>query len=841
MSLARRIWRRARRELRARQALAAPGIETAQDALLVADATEPPAPPDLASLTRDLQDATTEGERQNAIVRLVALAPIDSAGNATDVFEVLAKGRLWSQFLTYAGRLPESVQEMPQVEMMRAICTWRLGNGASARPRVHRALLAANGYTISTQSHALLRAHLDAESLLQEALEEIRAGRADRDTLTFAFLVAYHDKRMQVLETLLKSDHVDRLRQEDALLLFQSARAARATRRMELAAELIFAARRLDPHEGLISTTAIDTARACPSDLWVKPGIRVGEEIRHKLQNIRLLRQVLVGLARLYARHDDPELAALRLAELAEIDLPLDTVALAIARSQFQLGLVDAAEETLARFAESHPHNSTVLFSRAGLLAAVDRGPEAIALVESSMSSKETPANVLALIGHIHAWSGESGRARPWLAKARLKAPDQASALADLSLCAEFDRDYTLALSLAERACTEFAVANPMPSAIGLEFMHMNRLRRRMMFLADMSGNEPYARALQREAIAGTPLELPYRIEEWSGETIDGQSVEIAGRSAMVVSELGIGDEIRYLSVLPVIAGAAAHVTMSCDPRLAGLMRRSFPDVTVMPVQREFPGIQQPRLDSRTLGVNEAMRKILSDDFIRQGEAADLWIRARHFFEARCLDRSRLVQSPEAPVLTPDPALAESLGDRIAAAAGGRRVLGLSWRGGRRTYNREPHYFELHQWAPLLAREDLCFVNLQYAVQGAELDWLRATLGERFIELPDLDLFDDMEGVAALCSRLDLVLAICTSVLELASAVGTPSLYLMRSPQVTHAIRLAGRPDRHGVHRDAVWAPCRILPRFDMSDEDMVRTARAWLDDHFDSESDLPT
>ena len=210
-------------------------------------------------------------------------------------------------------------------------------------------------------------------------------------------------------------------------------------------------------------------------------------------------------------------------------------------------------------------------------------------------------------------------------------------------------------------------------------------------------------------------------------------------------------------------------------------------------------------------------------------------MRGRHYFEAQCLDRSRLYQSPEKAVLKPEPALKKKFARDLKTRAKGRKVVGLSWRGGRRTYNREPHYFQLTQWLPLLQDPDLCFVNLQYAMRDDELDFLRATLGERFIEFPDLDLFDDMEGIAALCSCVDLVVAICTSVLELTCAVGTHCLYLMRSPQVTHAIRFSGTPDIHGAYQDAVWASCRIIPRFDMKDADVVALGRDYISDYFSS------
>jgi tetratricopeptide (TPR) repeat protein len=777
-------------------------------------------------------ERSTEGPDQHtSAARLVALAPM-SVANAAQIFNALEKIDMLSMFSIYFNRMSEETQNTPHMRMCKAACLASSGNMAAAIPLMRQSLMSSNGFTITGAGFKVLSDNFDVKKEFDSAMAEISSGQFTKDTLVFALLIAQQNKCVEWQEQILTLAQAYPKTQHDPQLLFLTARVARSLGNFDAAADHIFKANDLAPNEGLIGAAAVEMGRLCPSDKWLEPAIAVGEKIRHEIKNPNIVKQILIALARLYHRHEDPQLALEMLEVLqkhAETNDDTHPPFMAIARSQIALGAPNAAYDTLDRYAQRHPSNTEVLYNMAGVLAASNKVDDAIALINARLPSSMQTEETHAIIGHIYAWSGQTDLAKPLLKQVLQNSPNHASAQADLSLCSEFDREYTLAFSLADKAAAHFIIKG-MPSTIGIEFMQLARLRRRMMFLADMAGDERMARAMQREAITTAPLALPYHIREWSDQ-------DLAGKSVISLAELGIGDEIRYTCVLHHITQVASHVTLSCDPRLQGLLERSFPNVNVVPVVREFPGTLSRRTDNRTLGVTEAMRKIMTDELIEQGRDTDIWMRGRHFFESQCLDRSRLHQSPIKAVLHPDPALQTSYAQQLQDQAKGRKVVGLSWRGGRRTYNREPHYFELEQWAPLFEDQNLCFVNLQYALLDEELEWLRANLGDRFIEFPELDLFDDMEGVAALCRSLDLVVAICTAVLELACAVNTPCLYLMRSPQVTHAIRFSGHPDINGAYQDAVWASCRIIPRFKMTDRHLIEQGRDYMTTYFSSNS----
>ncbi|MDA0998839.1 MAG: tetratricopeptide repeat protein, partial [Proteobacteria bacterium] len=92
--------------------------------------------------------------------------------------------------------------------------------------------------------------------------------------------------------------------------------------------------------------------------------------------------------------------------------------------------------------------------------------------------------------------------------------------------------------------------------------------------LGDDAGGWPdYAWRLGTVAFAG---HRPARAPEWDGGPLAGNLV--------IEGEQGLGDQIMFLSCLGdaiTAAGRSAKIEVSIDPRLAGLVTRSFPEISV--------------------------------------------------------------------------------------------------------------------------------------------------------------------------------------------------------------------------------------------------------------------
>ena len=562
---------------------------------------------------------------------------------------------------------------------------------------------------------------------------------------------------------------------------------------------------------------------SCASDTYVSDAIASGERMLEGNVNAK----IVALLAQLYTRLPAAEQTIAGLDKLLQKQTDDEFIVFGLAQSYFRASNLAESRKILEAYLASKPGNKAAVYRLAGVMAQQSEAEAAISMMMQQVSETERDALFCRRVGHILAWMGMTLEAMTWLRKAIALDRTQASAIADLALCYEHQQEFSIALSLMKRASDMMSITPP-DLIVGLDEMYQKRLRRRMIFASHVAGESARSRALLLEAQHRDPVVLPYPSHEWTNGSL-------AGKRVAALTESGIGDEIRYTCIFHRLLKPASEVIVSCDPRLEKLLKRSFPDFKIFPTQREFTRLKKGRADKRTLAVSSRMRNLATDAIIEAGQDADIWVRLIHLFEQDSFEPHDY-QSPEHAVLVPDPKLKARFEKKIRNQAKGRPVIGISWRGGHRGYSRDPHYFRLEQWKPIFDNENFCFVNLQYAFTEDEIDYLRLILGERFIEFPDLDLQDDLEAVAALCSVLDGTVAICTSVLELSAAVGTHTLYLMRSPQVTHAIRLNGNPDLNGTYQDDVWHNCRIIPRFSMGDEELVAAACAHLRDYMPSD-----
>ena len=86
----------------------------------------------------------------------------------------------------------------------------------------------------------------------------------------------------------------------------------------------------------------------------------------------------------------------------------------------------------------------------------------------------------------------------------------------------------------------------------------------------------------------------------------------------------------------------------------------------------------------------------------------------------------------------------------------------------------------LVEWAPIFDGRDALFVNLQYGETDAEIaDAMRATGAEIYTD-PEIDRFNDFEGLAALIDGLDLVVCTSNVTAHFAGALAKPCLLALQ-------------------------------------------------------------
>ncbi|HEY0833751.1 MAG TPA: N-acetylglucosaminyltransferase, partial [Azospirillum sp.] len=264
------------------------------------------------------------------------------------------------------------------------------------------------------------------------------------------------------------------------------------------------------------------------------------------------------------------------------------------------------------------------------------------------------------------------------------------------------------------------------------------RVNRALMRLARGDLEQGWADYAQRFAAGEAAPDRRFRVPEWRGEPI-------VGKRLLVWAEQGLGDELMFGTVIADLQATRAWVTVECDARLVRLFTRALPWANVR---------------AETPNQNDA-----------DPDDADLHIPMGSL--PRLLRRGLADFPPRPFTLYPDPALAAEWRRRLAALGPGLTV-GICWRSSRITAERAGAYTRLDRWGPLLTLPGVHAVNLQYDDCAVELAEAEGRFGVPVHRWPDLDLRNDLDGVAALMAGLDLVVSAPTAVGELAAALGTP-------------------------------------------------------------------
>ncbi len=225
----------------------------------------------------------------------------------------------------------------------------------------------------------------------------------------------------------------------------------------------------------------------------------------------------------------------------------------------------------------------------------------------------------------------------------------------------------------------------------------------------------------------------------WQGENL-------AGKRVLIWTEQGIGDEILHASMIPDIL--ARHVTyiIECSDRLVPIFARSFPQATV--VERTAPHVAATPAQGL-------------DWQIPLGNLG------RHF-------RTSYDKFPRHQgYLKADPVKVAAIRRRYEQQAGGRRIVGVSWRS-KSEFISANKSAQLINFAPILKSPDVLFVNLQYGDCTAELANVRKRLKIDIFEDPAIDPLKDMDSSFAQVAAMDLVVTTSNTTAHVAGSLGVP-------------------------------------------------------------------
>lgn len=222
----------------------------------------------------------------------------------------------------------------------------------------------------------------------------------------------------------------------------------------------------------------------------------------------------------------------------------------------------------------------------------------------------------------------------------------------------------------------------------------------------------------------------------------------LAERTLLVHGEQGIGDEIMFASCLPDLVSQNANIILECDPRLAPLFQRSFPDIHVH---------------------GENQRDDLS--WLEQCGPVDVQLPIgslpRHL-------RPGIDSFPKhSGYLLADAQARQAWRKRYRALGAGLKV-GISWQAGKLAKETSRRSIPLSQWGPVLKTPGVHFINVQYGEHQQEIEAAESKYAVQIHHWPDVNPVSNLDDFAAMIAELDLVIAVDNSTVHMAGALNVP-------------------------------------------------------------------
>ena len=235
-------------------------------------------------------------------------------------------------------------------------------------------------------------------------------------------------------------------------------------------------------------------------------------------------------------------------------------------------------------------------------------------------------------------------------------------------------------------------------------------------------------------------VQTPYPL--WKGENLSEKEI-------LITAEQGIGDEIMFASIIPEFEHLAEKVVIECAMKLALIFQWAFPWAEVKetgPVKCEHIAYY-----------NEF------DYQIPSGSIARFFRRSIADFEHK--------QKPFIPRLKQGE---KKVRDNLKLTDN-QLLIGLCWRSSLQTVERNIHYLEVEELAPLKAIKNATFLAVQYDDCLPELDRVR-DLGLSIHYYTNIDQKGDLGSTCALLGACDLVISAATAAAQMAAALGVPTL-----------------------------------------------------------------
>ena len=198
-----------------------------------------------------------------------------------------------------------------------------------------------------------------------------------------------------------------------------------------------------------------------------------------------------------------------------------------------------------------------------------------------------------------------------------------------------------------------------------------------------------------------------------------------------------------WASKIASLRSQCKHCILECQEKLVPLLKRSFPNVEIKAEDRS----QDQQRDDFDLHLPMGS---LYKNFVKE------------------ISTNTKVVS----YLVPDSLRVDYWKKRLKSLGKGP-YIGISWKSANMHMKRLSNYAKISELYPVLKLPNVTYVNLQYTDAANDLTKIKKELGVTIHNFEDLDQWNNIDDVAALCAALDMVVSTKTTVPLISTAVGT--------------------------------------------------------------------
>jgi tetratricopeptide (TPR) repeat protein len=430
--------------------------------------------------------------------------------------------------------------------------------------------------------------------------------------------------------------------------------------------------------------------------------------------------------------------------EQALAQKPDDTkVLFALGNTARALGLAGPAESFFRQVLALEPQRLEAQVNLANLMRAQGQFAAALALLQPALARNAQSPELHVTLGSVWRESGDWEEAANCYRAALALNPHYVPALCNLADLLTDDADIDAARTLYDQALK----SDPGNAQA--------RLNRAVLHLSRGDLKEGWRDHAARVDIPGKVPISEQRLSAWTGG-------HLRKTRLLVRAEQGVGDQIMFASTFPELAARAAEdggsVVLECEPRLAPLFVRSFPNCTVRPA------------------VFKAGPNLVADyAWLKQAGGANAAILMGSL--PRYL-RSDLDSFPTPNVyLKPDGEEQARWTQFFAGHCG--PAIGICWRSGKSGGHRAVQYAPLAAWGEFLRELPGTIICAQYDATAEEIAELERLSGRAIVVPAGLDQKNELDRTAAMLSALDVVVSAPTAVSWLSAACGVKTLKVL--------------------------------------------------------------